>query len=172
MAQKSTPPKNTSQKSKKNSARTKNNSNNTNKKSSFLPLFLFAFLAFTVCNYFFSGVGLNGLPSERNIASVEITDTAYPGVVVNLTSEDDISNARNLGAMLHFHFGDAAELTPPHITIRYHLKDAQTQTLEVSEDQVVWNGEAYPLLHNKQNEMFFTLVNGLYFEPPTPDADD
>lgn len=138
------------------------------KLGAFFKTFCICLVTTLVVWYFLNGLPLHGLPDEEDIAYVEVFDYALSEegtVSVELTNQQDITNARNMANLLHYTLRPNHSDKEPQIEILYHLKNGTELQLFYGEDFVVWNNKQLTLKKNEDCELFPKAIRILFFLP-------
>lgn len=125
------------------------------------------FLALCLCTAIIypltNGMPVMGLPKEKNIVKVEVTDTRKDEPVVVTEDPDMIYFAHNVTGYLNYSL--KAEETAPEeelfITIKYYEKDGTVTEINASENYVYWNGKYRKIL---QTGVFAAYVEGVFYD--------
>ena len=110
-----------------------------------------------------NGMWLFGIPSAKDVASVTLTDTEFPGAAPEYTDAESIERTLRLTGFLKYRlFTAASEDDAPVISIVWTLRDGTTREISASRETVWWRGKAYPL---KDDGFFINLTEGIFFAP-------
>ena len=107
------------------------------------------------------GMWLFGIPSAKDVASVTLTDTEFPGAAPEYTDAESIERTLKLTGFLKYRlFTAASEDDAPVISIVWTLRDGSVCEISASRETVWWRGRALPL---KDEAFFINLADGIFF---------
>jgi len=128
-------------------------------KYNFLIYALAMLVVMWVVGYFFNGTSIKDVPVQKNIASVEITNTTLSTETKIFTDEDNIKNACAALGLLRFKYGTVAE-EEPTISMVFNMDDGTTKAVYISENTLTWNGETYKIV---RDSMVRDIINAFFF---------
>lgn len=126
----------------------------------FLWICMVCFLTVGVVYVWGNGLPLFGLPDQKDIISVTISDTRLSDTERQITDAHKMVTARNAANLIHYKFGDTTGLEVPFITIRYHLANGEERVVQASNEMVIWQGKAHLL---EDDSMFVRVVEVFFF---------
>lgn len=118
-----------------------------------------------VVGYFFNGTSIKDVPAQKNVASVEVTNTTVSTETKIFTDEDNIKNACATLALLRFKYADVTE-EEPTISMVFHLDDGTTKAVYISENNLTWNDKTYKIV---RDSMVRDIITAFFFPETFPE---
>lgn len=125
----------------------------------FLLLCLCTLIIYPLTN----GMPVMGMPKEKNIVQIEVSDTRKSDEVIVTEDPDMIYFARNVVGYLNYSF-EKIEAVPEEelfITIRYIENNGTVTEIKANEEYIYWDGEYRKLM---QKNVFVTYVEGVFYD--------
>lgn len=110
--------------------------------------------------YFFNGTELTNQPSQKQVVSVEISNTKYTDEVKVFSTEDEIKLACSAVDLVRVKHGDVEGNPEPYMTLVYNMKDGSQKVLEIAEGAASWDGITRPLV---REDMMVEMMEAVFF---------
>lgn len=128
----------------------------------YMVLCLGMLLVMWLVGYWFNGMELKGLPSQKQVAAVEITDLPVSQQSKTFTEQEDIKNACKVAQLLRVKYGEAEQTEDAVVAMKFQMEDGSQQLLEVGTTTLQWNGHSYEI-KQRTYSMFLDMVDALFF---------
>ncbi len=125
------------------------------------------FMAMVLCTCIIypltKGMPVIGMPKEKNIEYIEVTDTRKSDEVIVTDDETMVFFAHNVVNYLNYSFAKVETMPEEElfITIKYVEKDGTETVISANEDYVYWQDAYHKLL---QNGVFTSYVEGVFYD--------
>ena len=112
-----------------------------------------------VVGYIFNGTTIKDAPIEKNVVSVEVTNTEVSAETKIFTDKQDIKNACGVLGLLRYKYKEV-EKEEPTISMVFNMNDGTSKTVYISENTITWNGETNKIV---RDSMVRDFINAFFF---------
>ena len=125
-------------------------------------MFMFMVLATAIIFPLTKGMPFIGMPKEKSVVKIEVTDTRKSDEVIVTEDRDLIYFAHNVTGYLNYSFAKVeSEPEDLFITIKYYEQDGTVTEVSASENYVFWKGEYHKLM---QPGVFTYWTEGVFYD--------